>query len=606
MLFFIICLQADLFAATCNSQSGTLASPASWSSAGTWSCGNVPVNNDNVNISHYVSAGNLSISFINQIITINAGGTLRINGDLLLEGNNVQLILNGGTLEVTGNLTVNNRASITANSGNISVTGTVSLTNNSAIIDFNSSGTFNMGSFTSPSGSTKALNMNSGTLNVTNTMTISSGTTVFIDDDATMNVANITNEDASSSILNNEGIVNVSQNISISGPINNLSTGTMNITGNLTAGSTGNALFSNYGDLNLTGNGSFPDNASFEVHPGGVAIVSGDFTVSDTEGLVIGTAVAPPEYADMVIRGNLNSSSSGDVLIDQNGRVAVFGDIIATGSGTTLTLNAGGQIYVDGNGSGDSVTFPPSSGSEVENNNPNITYNGNSIPYGFYVNGTIGGASGSSDPAANVSQLQGSNVPFYNWILSHSNGSYSTLPVSLIFFHAKNQSGAITIEWATAMERNFDEFILERSSNGTQFYEIARLKGSGNSNTKNEYAYQDNLPIIGRVYYRLSALDFDGYIETFRIIKADYDSDKKINMFPIPVSFGESLSFVTNFEPSSYDRFEIINDAGVSMYRGNPTGSSNVFQVNTDLKPGIYSLLYHCSGTSLVVRFTVE
>jgi hypothetical protein len=294
----------------------------------------------------------------------------------------------------------------------------------------------------------------------------------------------------------------------------------------------------------------------------------------------------------MVIRGNLNSSSSGDVLIDQNGRVAVFGDIIATGSGTTLTLNSGGQIYVDGNGSGDSVTFPPSSGSEVENNNPNITYNGNSIPYGFYVNGTIGGASGSSDPAANVSQLQGSNVPFYNWILSHSNGSYSTLPVTLIFFRAVHQSGTIAVEWATAMERNFDEFILERSSNGTHFHEIARLQGSGNSNIKQ--------------YYRLNALDFDGNIETFKIIKADYDSDKKINLFPIPVSQGGAFSFVTNFEPASYDRFEIFNDTGLRVYRANPTGLSNAIPVNAALKPGIYSLVYHSSGTSLVVRFTVE
>ena len=105
-------------------------------------------------------------------------------------------------------------------------------------------------------------------------------------------------------------------------------------------------------------------------------IVEGSVTVVSSTYLTIGTAVAPPPYADMIIYQNLVQQSSGDVTINRNGRLAVFGNITDSGGGGTfIQVNNGGQAYVHGN-----ITYS-GGGSSIQNNNT-------TSPYGLYVNGT--------------------------------------------------------------------------------------------------------------------------------------------------------------------------------------------------------------------------
>jgi hypothetical protein len=75
------------------------------------------------------------------------------------------------------------------------------------------------------------------------------------------------------------------------------------------------AVITNAGDLHVTGNVTIPSSAKVLTQPGGFSLVDGNVTVSSNENLVVGTnAAAPPSpYADMAIKGNLISSSSGDV-----------------------------------------------------------------------------------------------------------------------------------------------------------------------------------------------------------------------------------------------------------------------------------------------------
>jgi hypothetical protein len=593
------------FAATCNSQNGTLASPSSWSSSSTWSCGSIPGSGDATSISHYVNNGSLTLNG-NYNITINAGGTLRINGDLTL-GSNVTITIAGGTLEVTGALTLNNGATITASSGNISVSGAVTLSNNNSTINFNSTGTISIGSLVAEdSGSGKEFNINAGTLTATGTVAIGNNTTLFIDDDAAFNGTSLSTADRSSAYFKNEGVSHLTGTVTQSGPIINYSTGTLTIDTDLSGQSTGNAVFSNYGYLTVKGNASYPNNATFTDYAGGTAVFQGNFTAENTQALTIGTSAAAPPYADVIIQGNLVANSSGDVLVDVNGRLGVFGDINAsTSDGTHLTINSGGQIYVDGDGSGSSINFKASSGSDVDNNNTNVTYNGNSTPWGFYVNGDMANESGSSDQPANVAELQGSNPDFYAWVLLWSTGSFSTLPVSLISFTARTTSDGVTLMWSTSVEKNFDHFILEKSADGIFFFPVSSIKGRGFSEVVNNYNFTDNAPVAGGTYYRLSSLDFDGYTETLKVIYIDHKNDNSISLFPNLVNVGEPVNLLINFVPGSADKVAILNyqglhqDAELNTY-------VNVLTFNATFEPGYYIVTYvsgtHVYRSKLIVK----
>jgi hypothetical protein len=90
-------------------------------------------------------------------------------------------------------------------------------------------------------------------------------------------------------------------------------------------------------------------------------------------------------------------------------------------------------------------------------------------------------------------------------------GSVSTaLPVIFSEFSVKKQECAAVLNWTTDMELNNDHFVVERSTDGSNFTVIAEVAAAGNSNTRQEYAYSDDQPANGVNYYRVVQVDVDG------------------------------------------------------------------------------------------------
>jgi len=87
----------------------------------------------------------------------------------------------------------------------------------------------------------------------------------------------------------------------------------------------------------------------------------------------------------------------------------------------------------------------------------------------------------------------------------------STLPVELASFLITKNGNTVTATWTTASEINNDYFELEASNDGENWTSIATIKGVGNSNNINDYAFEDNnLRGFDIKYYRLKQVDFDG------------------------------------------------------------------------------------------------
>ncbi len=88
--------------------------------------------------------------------------------------------------------------------------------------------------------------------------------------------------------------------------------------------------------------------------------------------------------------------------------------------------------------------------------------------------------------------------------------STSILPVKLLEFTAKENSGKVNLNWKTAEEKNNDHFTVERSKDGKSFTGIYSVKGAGNSSQIKNYANVDARPFTGVNYYRLKQTDADG------------------------------------------------------------------------------------------------
>lgn len=276
----------------------------------------------------------------------------------------------------------------------------------------------------------------------------------------------------------------------------------------------------------------------------------GTVTVRNTFNYTVGNVSMGKENTLTIANGGtLNIGSSGNArnfTSDKNTTVNVFGTLIVWGNFTVnkeLTLIVTGTLIIKGN-----IIMDKEADLNVSGN---VTIDGNFVAdkeAAVNVDGNV--TIGGSLTVGNDSTLTGSGSMTVNGSCSDGNSSFcgtGPLPVSLLFFSASNVEGQMVLTWATASELNLDYFSIERSLDGSYFTEIARVKGNGNTTERQDYSYNDIEPIGQKLYYRLKSVDFDGYQEHFNVVMVDFEVEKKVNIYPNPVTNGQvtvSLNFV--------------------------------------------------------------
>jgi hypothetical protein len=165
------------------------------------------------------------------------------------------------------------------------------------------------------------------------------------------------------------------------------------------------------------------------------------------------------------------------------------------------------------------------------------------------------------------------------------------LPVELLFFKGSKGLEAVYLSWATASELNFDFFEIQKSKDGKEFYPIGNVKGSGTTTTRQNYSYTDEKPGIGKNYYRLKSVDFDGYTEYFTVVMVDFDGKKNFSVYPNP-SDGVVFTTETNFTPKSRAFVAIYSTIGSEIARYEVSGDVSSLTLPVKLESGVYFAKY--------------
>ena len=168
-------------------------------------------------------------------------------------------------------------------------------------------------------------------------------------------------------------------------------------------------------------------------------------------------------------------------------------------------------------------------------------------------------------------------------------------PIKLLSFTAKCNNQNAIISWTTATEINNDYFILEKSYDAQNFFEIARIEGAGFSNMDLSYEFIDTQMFPGDNYYRLTQVDYDLTSETFNIIHArcDYEDDggPKLLIYPNPFK-SEIHIWMENIDDDIID-FKIYDKLGRLIIKDEYiiSGSPDIHIINLkDLKSASYFL----------------
>lgn len=290
--------------------------------------------------------------------------------------------------------------------------------------------------------------------------------------------------------------------------------------------------------------------------------------------------------------GDISADNNVTINIASNATLTISGDLTVRNN---LTLNNSGKLIITKN--------------FIANNNAVATVNGggvmdvgNNIQMGnnteFVVNGTL--RAGGNVSFGNNEIFNGSgNVNIVGSGCNQWTGSNPcipgiiVLPVKLLHFDAQdNGEGAVKISWSTAIEKNNDHFIVQRSTDGITYNDIATVQGNGTTQEVSHYDLVDNAPDAERLYYRLTQTDYDGTTEIFSPVFVQVVlKSAAISAYPNPMT-GRNLTL--NLPEGKPGMIQFLDNRGMTILNKKFDGSGTVMELefNNDLLPGIYFVNY--------------
>lgn len=185
------------------------------------------------------------------------------------------------------------------------------------------------------------------------------------------------------------------------------------------------------------------------------------------------------------------------------------------------------------------------------------------------------------------------------------------LPISLLSFEGIRTKGHVDLKWITLTEKENDYFTVQKSINGIEFKDVAKIQGAGTINVPQYYSYRDidnNEPVL---YYRLRQTDYDGTYTLSHIISLRRNNlrDLQMTIYPNP-STGEQMILKINglMEDATF----VISDLlGRPILERNISGDENhsaleLITPESKLEAGSYLATLFLEGQKLTTRIIIR
>lgn len=165
-----------------------------------------------------------------------------------------------------------------------------------------------------------------------------------------------------------------------------------------------------------------------------------------------------------------------------------------------------------------------------------------------------------------------------------------SLPIKLKSFTAQSQSDkTVVLRWTSLLEANSSKFVVQKSLDGRNFYDISEVKAAGNSSTAINYSYIDRQLANGAAYYRLKLMDLDGVVDFTKIVYINNGEVTltSLSVFPNPFRSEVQLKGVIANDVNRKN-VKIYNSMGSEVNYRVIGGNSIV--IDPSLPKGIYIL----------------
>ncbi|HEX5001826.1 MAG TPA: T9SS type A sorting domain-containing protein [Bacteroidia bacterium] len=158
----------------------------------------------------------------------------------------------------------------------------------------------------------------------------------------------------------------------------------------------------------------------------------------------------------------------------------------------------------------------------------------------------------------------------------------SVLPVELLYFDAWASGKQVDLYWSTGSEINSQEFVIEKTTDGSIFEEIAHIPAAGNSSVTNHYKATDTNPEDGVNYYRLKQVDYDGSFTYSKLIATNYlSSISGVQLLTNPANAFTTLKFIA--ENRTPVDIKITDAAGALIFKQTAAATKGINYVPIDV-----------------------
>ena len=237
--------------------------------------------------------------------------------------------------------------------------------------------------------------------------------------------------------------------------------------------------------------------------------------------------------------------------------------------------------------------------------------------YAFYITNDFGGGTSYTDGTAagvvlgsdaNISVLGGigKSYPFgltfnyreFNGTVHYSPGS--SLGVELLNFDVRAKGRNVLLEWSTSSETNNDYFMLERSSNASEWAVLDTVQGQGTTDNISSYYFEDKNVEGDLVYYRLSQVDFDGTQSEYSVRAAELNYEATAGNLVLAPNPSSDITHIA-ISKDEMGEPSVYNLSGQKMEVEYSMGENGITLDINSLESGIYIVWVNNRSTLLEV-----
>lgn len=181
------------------------------------------------------------------------------------------------------------------------------------------------------------------------------------------------------------------------------------------------------------------------------------------------------------------------------------------------------------------------------------------------------------------------------------------LPIELVKFEATLvHDDYVELVWETASEHNNDYFTLMRTTNGTDWTEISRIDGAGNSTVTNYYVEQDKDLSFTIAYYKLVQYDTDGKSSSSRVISVKRElEDHEVIIYPNPTSKSTDVLTIGNINEDACSIYILSSSGSIVAEKHTEANGQKVEMNVSGLEPNTYYVNVKQCGNSRTTKLIV-